>query len=150
MDAPHAATGEAQPEVAAMFEPPYFQWWNAQTITRDGKEVSCYEGWEASIEAVKNRMRQDGPFDGVLGFSQVLPTLPPPQSPVEVSPKGNAVVACNRVAPTTGKHVEDPKHRTQSDSASTAHRVLSAGHSRHNWASMIAIAPWSCRSGQYT
>lgn len=91
MDAPHVATGEAQPEVAAFFDPPYFQWWNAQTVTRHGKQLSCYQGWEVSLDAIKNRMMQSGPFDGVLGFSQVLPMLPAPQPPVEVYPRGNTV-----------------------------------------------------------
>jgi Serine hydrolase (FSH1) len=71
MDAPHAAKGDVQADVAAFFDPPYFEWWNAEGTTKEGQKVTTYSGWEASLEAIKKHMTTLGPFSGVLGFSQV-------------------------------------------------------------------------------
>jgi hypothetical protein len=59
-------------EVSSNFEPPYYQWWDAKEIQREGKtEQYVYEGWNVSVEAIKARISSSGPYDGVLGFSQV-------------------------------------------------------------------------------
>jgi Serine hydrolase (FSH1) len=72
VDAPFAATGEAMAVVTDNFEPPYYQWWDAQEVQRDGKtEKYVYEGWTVSVDAIRERVSSSGPYDGVLGFSQV-------------------------------------------------------------------------------
>lgn len=72
MDAPFPASGAAQQEVTEHFQPPFFQWWDAKDTQRDGKTLKVYEGWKVSVEAIRERISSSGPYDGVLGFSQVL------------------------------------------------------------------------------
>lgn len=71
IDAPFPASGEAQADVTQHFDPPFFQWWDAQDVQKDGKTLKVYEGWHESVDAIKARILSSGPYDGVLGFSQV-------------------------------------------------------------------------------
>jgi hypothetical protein len=40
INAPHAATGPAYPEVQAFFQPPFYEWWNAVQV-RKGYIAMC-------------------------------------------------------------------------------------------------------------
>lgn len=42
--------------------------WNAQ---RDEQGKWTYEGWQRAVAAIEEALRQHGPFDGLMGFSQV-------------------------------------------------------------------------------
>jgi hypothetical protein len=42
--------------------------WNAQ---KDGEGRWTYEGWQRSVAQLEDAMRLHGPFDGLMGFSQV-------------------------------------------------------------------------------
>lgn len=72
VDAPHPASGEVPKDVASFFAGPYFEWWNATSFGVEGKEgkVLQYEGLERSTEFVEDVWRTNGPFDGIVGFSQ--------------------------------------------------------------------------------
>lgn len=74
-DAPHPARGPASPFTRRRWpEVPCFEWWNAVRHA-DGR---CeYEGFEPSLERAAAKLREDGPFDVLLGYSQgaVLATL---------------------------------------------------------------------------
>ncbi|MFI4994166.1 MAG: hypothetical protein ACHQAQ_00085 [Hyphomicrobiales bacterium] len=55
-----------------------FGWWHAkateamaaQMETRIGQGAKRYQGWPATLDAVLSVFMRQGPFDGVLGFSQ--------------------------------------------------------------------------------
>ncbi|CAD7694802.1 unnamed protein product [Ostreobium quekettii] len=67
IDAPHTATGPPQPDVAANFQGPYFEWWDDHKA-EDGTHT--YMGWEESLDYLAAYIRERGPFDGLVGFSQ--------------------------------------------------------------------------------
>jgi len=69
IDAPHEGAGAATAEVRAFFgeDARSREWWNA-TTGRDGK--TTYRGIEASLREIERACEEDGPYDGVLGFSQ--------------------------------------------------------------------------------
>ena len=52
----------------SFFNPPYCEWFNAETDASSG-EVS-YTRWAATLAYVARIWREEGPFDGYLGFSQ--------------------------------------------------------------------------------
>jgi len=67
-DAPHVASGPPDPIVSTFFPGEvYREWWNAQ-INAEGAMV--YTGKDASVTALKRCWDDEGPFDGVLAFSQ--------------------------------------------------------------------------------
>ena len=68
LDAPHAAKGPAEESIQRNFEPPYFEWWSAE---REPDGSKTYVGWDKSLSLVERHMQSAGPFDGLLGFSQV-------------------------------------------------------------------------------
>ncbi len=68
IDAPNPASGPIPDDVTPFFQPPFYEWWNASR-GEDGRW--SYEGWEASVAHVGDVMKLHGPFDGVMGFSQV-------------------------------------------------------------------------------
>tara|TARA_B110001452_G_scaffold248669_1_gene235607 strand:- start:412 stop:1113 length:702 start_codon:yes stop_codon:yes gene_type:complete len=45
-------------------------WWNAAEDAARPSTSKAYVGLDASLEAVRDAVREHGPFDGVLGFSQ--------------------------------------------------------------------------------
>jgi predicted esterase len=64
----HPASGEVPKDVSMFFpDGEYYEWWNA-TKDEDGK--TTYVGLEDSLEKVERMFLNEGPFDGVLGFSQ--------------------------------------------------------------------------------
>jgi predicted esterase len=72
LDAPHAASGEPYPDVAAAFPgEAYFEWWDAQRVEGGGYE---YRGAAASLAAVAAALLEAAeagePFDAICGFSQ--------------------------------------------------------------------------------
>jgi hypothetical protein len=76
IDAPNAASGPIPDEVVLAFPGrPYYEWWNAQRAA--GGEWR-YDGWHASLAQLADACKLHGPFDGVMGFSQVRvnPTNP--------------------------------------------------------------------------
>lgn len=46
--------------------------WNA---SRDERGAWHYKGWQQAVAAVEAAVRQQGPFDGLMGFSQVCAPL---------------------------------------------------------------------------
>ena len=64
MNGPLMAGGPSDPSVELMFSPPFFEWWNSST---DGR---VYHGLEESLEAVATELAENGPYDGLIGFSQ--------------------------------------------------------------------------------
>lgn len=68
MDAPHPASGPTPPDVELFFgKKQYYEWWDAER-GEDGK--FHFTGWAESKLAVESFLRDHGPFDGFLGFSQ--------------------------------------------------------------------------------
>mmetsp|Transcript_3751 Transcript_3751/g.10629 ORF Transcript_3751/g.10629 Transcript_3751/m.10629 type:complete len:228 (+) Transcript_3751:353-1036(+) len=75
LDAPHPASGPAYDEVLQFFEPPFYEWWNAVEagsgkVASSGDGEWTYQGLHASLAFVEGFMREHGPFDGLMGFSQ--------------------------------------------------------------------------------
>ena len=71
LDAPHHAPHDAVAALPERFRAvvgtPNLQWWNAV----DHEDGTCsYEGCDVTLAHVADHMRQHGPYDGVLGFSQ--------------------------------------------------------------------------------
>nr|GMC62370.1 UPF0483 protein AGAP003155-like [Ipomoea batatas] len=62
LDAPFPAQGKSI--VEGIFDPPYFEWFQAD------KEFKEYYKFEECLEYIEDYMVKNGPFDGVLGFSQ--------------------------------------------------------------------------------
>lgn len=67
LDAPHPAVGPPESIVQKVFEGPFYEWWNA---VEDPPGVWTYNGWEKTLGAVTEYVQSNGPFDGILGFSQ--------------------------------------------------------------------------------
>ena len=70
VDAPNRASGPVHEDVSAFFgeSTERFEWWNATRV--DGTATTSYAGLEKSLRAIEATCERDGPFDGVLGFSQ--------------------------------------------------------------------------------
>ena len=65
LDAPFEASGALPPRIAEFFpDGPYLEWWNASD---DGK---VYEGLGDTLTYVNDFVAREGPFQGVIGFSQ--------------------------------------------------------------------------------
>ncbi|EOA13872.1 hypothetical protein CARUB_v10026973mg [Capsella rubella] len=62
LDAPFPATGKS--DVERFFDPPYYEWYQAN------KELKEYKNFEECLAYVEDYMIKNGPFDGLLGFSQ--------------------------------------------------------------------------------
>ena len=59
--------GDVMPErLRQLFLPPYFEWWNARE-TGDGV---VYDHIDTSLSILQRHIMDQGPYDGVLGFSQ--------------------------------------------------------------------------------
>lgn len=68
-DAPHAASGPPDPIVQTFFPgEAYREWWDARRD--EGTGLMVYAGKEASVSAIRRCWEVEGPFDGVLAFSQ--------------------------------------------------------------------------------
>ncbi|KAK3286521.1 hypothetical protein CYMTET_5921 [Cymbomonas tetramitiformis] len=70
VDAPHAVS--IQPEEGPKNMEPMFGWWTASDKAKEvnNQHKTEYIGFEESLELVNRLVREDGPYDGVLGFSQ--------------------------------------------------------------------------------
>ncbi|XP_015963131.1 uncharacterized protein LOC107487066 [Arachis duranensis] len=62
LDAKFPAQGKS--DVEAIFDPPYFEWFQAN------QDFSEYMNFEECLAYVEDFMVENGPFDGLLGFSQ--------------------------------------------------------------------------------
>ncbi|XP_056168375.1 uncharacterized protein LOC130134495 [Syzygium oleosum] len=62
LDAPYPSTGRSG--VEGIFDPPYFEWFQAN------QDFTEYENFEECIAFIEDFMVKNGPFDGLLGFSQ--------------------------------------------------------------------------------
>ncbi|KAJ7244706.1 hypothetical protein O6H91_18G020700 [Diphasiastrum complanatum] len=62
LDAPFPATGKS--DVEGMFPPPFFEWFLSNS------DYTVYNGFEESMKYISDYLKQHGPFDGLLGFSQ--------------------------------------------------------------------------------
>lgn len=89
LDAPHTASasflGESGGEDAERGAP--LGWWNAAESSTRPSLSAMYVGLEESLSLVSGKLQSDGPYDGVLGFSQgatlavlacLLASPPPP------------------------------------------------------------------------
>jgi len=67
VDAPYQCSAEETELIPArlrkLMPGPYCEWWNSQ-------ENFVYLRWEASVQYLQKFILENGPFDGVLGFSQ--------------------------------------------------------------------------------
>mmetsp|Transcript_5132 Transcript_5132/g.12975 ORF Transcript_5132/g.12975 Transcript_5132/m.12975 type:complete len:284 (+) Transcript_5132:213-1064(+) len=69
IDAPHPARGPTMGGIENYVNGPYYEWWDA--VKRPGSESeSLYNGMPESIEYVLDYIKANGPFDGLMGFSQ--------------------------------------------------------------------------------
>lgn len=65
LDAPFVATASPGAKIEQFFpDGPYREWWNASD---DGR---VYRGLDETLEYVNAFVQREGPFDGVIGFSQ--------------------------------------------------------------------------------
>ncbi|KAF8018506.1 hypothetical protein BT93_H3400 [Corymbia citriodora subsp. variegata] len=64
LDAPYPSTGTSG--VEGIFDPPYFEWFQFQVL----QDHTEYQNFEECIAYIEDFMVQNGPFDGLLGFSQ--------------------------------------------------------------------------------
>ncbi|GLU13062.1 hypothetical protein SLE2022_297090 [Rubroshorea leprosula] len=62
IDAPFPAQGKSN--VEGIFNPPYYEWFQAN------EDFTEYTNFEECLEYVEEFMIKNGPFDGLLGFSQ--------------------------------------------------------------------------------
>ncbi|KAF8018511.1 hypothetical protein BT93_H3403 [Corymbia citriodora subsp. variegata] len=62
LDAPYPSVGKSS--VEGIFDPPYFEWFQAN------QDFTEYENFEECIAFIEDFMVKNGPFDGLLGFSQ--------------------------------------------------------------------------------
>ncbi|KAM5575487.1 hypothetical protein ABKV19_014446 [Rosa sericea] len=62
LDGPFPAQGKS--EVEGIFDPPYHEWFQFN------KEFSEYTNFDECLEFIEDYMIKNGPFDGLLGFSQ--------------------------------------------------------------------------------
>ncbi|KAM1777526.1 hypothetical protein ACFX11_044186 [Malus domestica] len=62
LDAPFPAQGKS--EVEGIFDPPYYEWFQFN------KEFSEYTNFDKCLEYIEDYMVKQGPFDGLVGFSQ--------------------------------------------------------------------------------
>ncbi|KAM1023244.1 hypothetical protein TB2_044026 [Malus domestica] len=62
LDAPFPAQGKS--EVEGIFDPPYYEWFQFN------KEFSEYTNLDKCLEYIEDYMVKQGPFDGLVGFSQ--------------------------------------------------------------------------------
>lgn len=67
LQAPHPLSGPLPFDVEGRFEGPYFEWWSLGADT-DGRFYAV--GAEESLDLIAKTMREQGPFDGLVGFSQ--------------------------------------------------------------------------------
>ncbi|ESW30381.1 hypothetical protein PHAVU_002G149000 [Phaseolus vulgaris] len=55
---------QGRSDVEGIFDPPYYEWFQAN------EDFSEYRNFEACLAYIEDYMLKNGPFDGVLGFSQ--------------------------------------------------------------------------------
>jgi hypothetical protein len=64
LDGPFPCLGKS--DVEGYFEGPYYEWF------RFNKDYTEFEGVEDAISFISDYMKTNGPYDGLVGFSQVL------------------------------------------------------------------------------
>lgn len=62
LDGPYPAQGKS--EIEAIFPPPYFEWFQFE------KDFTEYTNLDKAFSFIVDYMEKNGPFDGLLGFSQ--------------------------------------------------------------------------------
>jgi len=65
LEAIHEVPGRTE-SIPLTFNPPFYAWWRSKNI--DGK--ISYEGWTKTLDYVQDYVIKEGPFEGLLGFSQ--------------------------------------------------------------------------------
>jgi len=73
VQAPHKATGPADPAIPAEFD--LFEWWGEWEEKSDHGYLEawrgpCYDGLQESLAWLTKYITEHGPFDGIVGFSQ--------------------------------------------------------------------------------
>ncbi|RYR49972.1 hypothetical protein Ahy_A07g036497 isoform A [Arachis hypogaea] len=63
LDAPFPCQGKS--DVEGIFDPPYYEWFQFN------KEFTEYTNFDECLQYIEDYMIKHGPFDGLLGFSQV-------------------------------------------------------------------------------
>ncbi|EXB75571.1 hypothetical protein L484_026043 [Morus notabilis] len=66
LDGPFPAQGKS--DVDGIFDPPYYEWF------RFNKEFTEYYNFEECLQYIEDFMIKNGPFDGLVGFSQLRAT----------------------------------------------------------------------------
>jgi hypothetical protein len=64
LDGPFPCLGKS--DVEGYFEGPYYEWF------RFNKDYTEFQGVEDAISFISDHMKTHGPYDGLVGFSQVL------------------------------------------------------------------------------
>ncbi|CAL0311866.1 unnamed protein product [Lupinus luteus] len=62
LDGKFRAQGKS--DVEGIFDPPYYEWFQPK------KDFTVYSNFEESVAYIEDYMLKNGPFDGLLGFSQ--------------------------------------------------------------------------------
>jgi len=62
LDGPYPAQGKS--DVEGIFDPPYYEWFQFN------KEFTEYQNFDECLAYIEDFMIKNGPFDGLLGFSQ--------------------------------------------------------------------------------
>ncbi|CAN6678969.1 unnamed protein product [Malus baccata var. baccata] len=62
LDGPFPAQGKS--DVDGIFDPPYYEWFQFN------QEFSAYTNFDECLEYIEDYMIKEGPFDGLVGFSQ--------------------------------------------------------------------------------
>ncbi|KAF8714902.1 hypothetical protein HU200_027438 [Digitaria exilis] len=67
-DAPFPAEGKS--EVEGIFDPPYYEWFQFDKVWISGQDFLQCRNLDMCVSYLEELMIREGPFDGLLGFSQ--------------------------------------------------------------------------------
>ena len=65
-----AAVAKVPAKIQEKLPPPYFEWWNAREDEAAGTGTVIYDDLDRTLALLREAEQANGPFDGVLGFSQ--------------------------------------------------------------------------------
>eukprot|EP00891_Asterochloris_glomerata_P007178 jgi/Astpho2/7178/fgenesh1_pg.00113_%23_20_t len=68
VDAPNDASGPPPEDVKPFFQGPYKEWWSAQQD--EERQRIVYMGWDRTAAYLGKKIKELGPFNGIMGFSQ--------------------------------------------------------------------------------
>ncbi|KAI5436748.1 hypothetical protein KIW84_023025 [Lathyrus oleraceus] len=96
---------QGKSDVEGIFDPPYYEWFQAN------EDFTEYRNFEECLTYVEDYMLENGPFDGVLGFSQgaflaaALPGMQEQSSP-DIKPEKSysSMLTLNRLGVNSPSH----------------------------------------------